>query len=115
MRLAYLSEKLAGKTLARPVYGKGRQTLLRAGVRLTPKYIETLLKKGYTRVYVQNELIPDLQVDEVVSDETRVLAFEAVEEAAQRTVNGERVSLRKVNEIVAEQLERQGAIASWLE
>lgn len=83
MRLISTSRAQDGTELGRDVM-IGRPDgvpLLRAGVRLTPRYRELLIKAGISAIYVEDELSDGIIVEPVVDDQTRAVATRAVSTA----------------------------------
>jgi hypothetical protein len=94
MRLAPTSSVPEGALLARDVQ-IGRADgipLLRAGVQLTARYREGLARAGVHAVYVEDNLSEGIDVETLVSDETRSVATRAVSDAYKaaraKTVSG---------------------------
>ena len=52
--------------------------LLRAGVRLTPRYRELLAKAGISAIYVEDEASAGIAVEQVVDDRTKEVATRAL-------------------------------------
>ncbi len=80
MRLISLARADDGAELGRDVL-IGRPDgvpLLRAGVKLTPRYRELLSRAGISAVYVEDELSDGIIVDPIIDDETRAVATRAV-------------------------------------
>lgn len=94
MRRVPVTALHAGMKIARPVYSAGGQMLLSAGLELTERYIERLGKLGINFVYVEDGLLPDLNVDDVIRDETRSQARSLVRELLQ-TTPGKRVDIKR--------------------
>lgn len=69
----------SGMVVARPIVGSGGQMLLSTGTVLNDMYIHRLKEKGIPSIYIQ-EQAPELtvQVDDVISDESRLRANVAV-------------------------------------
>ncbi|MEW6523510.1 MAG: HD-GYP domain-containing protein [Bacillota bacterium] len=74
MRIVALGNDVIGKVLARGVYTADGRVLLRSGVKLTAAYVGHLIQKGYTSVYVHNELVPGLEASDAIKEATRVRA-----------------------------------------
>ncbi len=102
MRLAKLSNKLEGKVLGHTIYDPFGRVLLRRGVPLTGPYISRLKRRGYSQVYVQNELAPDLKLPQVISENTRAQATRITRDFAISAVNinDESADLSPVRETV---------------
>jgi HD-GYP domain-containing protein (c-di-GMP phosphodiesterase class II) len=80
MRLISLARAEDGTELGRDVL-IGRPDgvpLLRAGVKLTPRYRELLSRAGISAVYVEDELSDGIVVEPVIDDQTRAVATRAV-------------------------------------
>src|ERR1700679_2943301 len=80
MRLISLARADNGSELGRDVL-IGRPDgvpLLRAGVTLTPRYRELLLRAGISAIYVEDELSNGIAVDPIIDDQTRAVATRAV-------------------------------------
>lgn len=106
MRIVHLGKEALGKVLARSIYVPDGRVLLRAGVALSSTYIGHLLQRGYTSVYIQDELVPGLEVVDAVSETTRVRATAlmtgALDDArSSRALDHARIS-RVVDDILAD-------------
>lgn len=100
MRLVKLAYELEGEVLGKTIYTADGRVLLRAGTALTKGYISALLRKGYTRVYLQDEFAPDVLVDDALTDQTRVTATAIAKETLDNLVQGHPAEFSKVREIV---------------
>jgi len=80
MRKMRLAELQPGMVVARPVYGADGQLLLNVGVKLQHGYLRQLDRLGIPAVYVEDEHMADVVVEDVVSDQTRLNATVAVRE-----------------------------------
>ncbi|HHW18458.1 MAG TPA: HD-GYP domain-containing protein [Firmicutes bacterium] len=86
MRVVALHEGLEGSILALPVHGDGGRLMLGAGTRLTKRLIAALLSRGYTRVAIEDALAPDIEPEDAIGEETRLLAERALEESAKKLI-----------------------------
>lgn len=100
MRPAEVNSSLIGKKVAKTIFTADGRPLLTAGVTLTPAYIEALLRRGFTVVYVQNELLPELVVDEALNSDTRVKATRIIRDTMDKLAAGHEINVRAVNEAV---------------
>jgi len=66
--------------VARPIYSAEGRVLLNKGVILKPYYIRRLRELGVPAVYVVDELVGDWEVQDVVSETTRLQALKLVKE-----------------------------------
>lgn len=95
--------------------------LLRAGVVLTPRYRELLVKAGVSAIYVEDEESNGIVIDPVVDDSTRAIATRAVSSAYNTArdalTRGERItpetvaSLQDVIARIIAQIESSGGAA----
>ncbi len=60
-----------GMRLATPIYGPDGELYLNRGVELKPTYIKYLHKHNYNYIYVLDQRIDDVEVETVISQETR--------------------------------------------
>lgn len=65
----------SGVEVARSVYNKNGQVLLAAGTVLTDRFIERLKAMGISAIYVEDGLIPDIEINDVINEETRLKAI----------------------------------------
>ena len=78
MRRTTLSSLQGNELLARAIYdGEGR-ILLREGISLKPTFIQRLQALGITSVYIDDELSQGIEVNDVVSEETRQESKKAI-------------------------------------
>lgn len=123
MRLIATSRAKDGTELGRDVL-LGRPDgvpLLRAGITLTPRYRELLVKAGVSAIYVEDPESDGIVVEPVVDDSTRALATRAVssayDSARQALSRGERLtpervqSLQEVVDRILAQIESSGGVA----
>jgi HD-GYP domain-containing protein (c-di-GMP phosphodiesterase class II) len=123
MRLISLARAEDGTALGRDVL-IGRPDgvpLLRAGVRLTPRYRELLAKAGIAAIYVEDDLSEGIEVEPIVDDRTRAVATRAVASAynsARETLSkGKRLAPEAVKELedvvsrILAQIEASGGVA----
>lgn len=79
MRLVATSDLQADTTLARDILsGRDAAPLLRAGAKLTGRYIEHLHRAGILGVYVEDEYSQGIDSQPVISAQTRGLATRAI-------------------------------------
>jgi len=93
-------ERAIGKRLARTLYSSDGRVLLHAGTVLTDTYVQRLKLRGYISVYIMNELVPDLVVNDAITEVTRVKAMTRVSEAMAAIARGERIERGRVIDVV---------------
>jgi len=111
-----------GMKVARAVYGTHGQLLLNAGVVLNAAYIRRLKALGVPALYIDEGWAPDIQVEDVISDATRLKAVEQVrkllaEQAAEKPVVAKTMILTReiaatINEIIDELLNHQSLMVN---
>ncbi|MEG6616407.1 HD-GYP domain-containing protein [Peptococcaceae bacterium 1198_IL3148] len=74
MRRIVIDNIKAGMCVARPVYNSDGQILLNKGVILNSRYIQRLKEFNIIAIYIDDGLLPELEVDDVITDETRIKA-----------------------------------------
>jgi len=80
MKLISLDSLEPGKELGRPIYNEKGTLLLGAGVAVSARYIRRLKEMGYTSVYVHEKGYEDIEVNDVISDKTRMEAVSTISE-----------------------------------
>jgi HD-GYP domain-containing protein (c-di-GMP phosphodiesterase class II) len=80
MKLISLESLEPGKELGRPIYNEKGTLLLGSGVAVSARYIRRLKEMGYTSVYVQEKGYEDIEVNDVISDKTRMEAVATIAE-----------------------------------
>ncbi|MFD2614526.1 HD-GYP domain-containing protein [Paenibacillus gansuensis] len=78
MRKVHISSVQAGERLAKPIFMENGNVLLGTGVELNDRFIQRLGNLGIDMIYIEDKHTMDLIPDEVVRDETRKKAVEAV-------------------------------------
>lgn len=102
MHLVRLSRSIAYRRLGKTLHTADGRILLRAGATLTPSYIDNLLAKGYTSVYLVNEAVPDLQIDDPVNQETWLRATQILKSSSQQIVTEQKFDIGTINSVVEE-------------
>jgi HD-GYP domain-containing protein (c-di-GMP phosphodiesterase class II) len=78
MRKVPVSSLQPGMKLARAIYDKMGFLLLNTGVELKREYIHSLRKLNISSVYIFDNIIPDIDIEDVILDETRHKTTEIV-------------------------------------
>lgn len=93
MRRVSVDGLKAGMVVARAIYGADGSILLNKDMVLKPSYIVRLQELGVPSVYIYDRQLGDLQVEDVVSEQTRVSSLTAVKEIFEQTRRGSHVSI----------------------
>ena len=78
MRKIPLAALKPGMKVARPIYGSSGHVLLQQNVLLSRRYIEQLRLLGVPSLYIDDGLLDGYQIDDVVTDVTRMNAISRV-------------------------------------
>lgn len=100
MRAVSIEKVAPGMQVGRAIYGANGETLLASGVRLTPRYIERLKELGIVALYIYDESVGDLQVDDVISEKTRLEAIRVTKQAMENIRLNPTLNLASINEAV---------------
>lgn len=98
MRIVPVHSLKPGMVLGRTIVGNQGQILLRQGVLLTDGYISFLKRYPLQAVYVSTGR--DVEVADVVSDETRLKAVQATRAVLSQVKQGAELQIEKLNEVL---------------
>ncbi len=106
MRVVSLSPAIVGKQLGKTIYNNTGKVLLTKGTTLTPSYLDALRRHGYNSVYILNELVPEIEVDDWINEETRQIAVQEVKKLMHKTLQGNarKVDLAAITSIVEQMI-----------
>lgn len=91
-----------GMILEKPVYSRGGRILLDKGVELKESYIKRLADFGVTHVYIYDERIAEVIIDDFVNEETRIEAAKIVKDAVDSIRFGEELDAKAIKQAVTE-------------
>lgn len=94
-----------GQYLGRTIFSSNGAVLLSEGVQLTVYMINTLNRIGVTYVYVQDEHFEDVEIAEVVSEETKRAVIRQMNEVFDSVRSGKEFSTKKVSVTIDHLLE----------
>ena len=128
MRKIPLDVVKPGMVLAKDIFGETGQILLRADIEMKPRYLNNLEQAGIEFVYVRDERIKDITVDDPISEKTRHEARQLVREITRdirdngsagkisKSINvQDREILNLVNKIIDELLDSKDAIVQLVD
>ncbi|WP_339061170.1 HD-GYP domain-containing protein [Tepidibacillus marianensis] len=78
MRRKYTTDCQAGDSLAKPIYNDIGAVLINRGIKLTDALIQRLIQLEVDFVYIVDERVSDIQMEEVLSDNTRQVALKTI-------------------------------------
>lgn len=85
MRRVSVFSLCPGMKIGRTVYSSMGEVFLKKGTILTSGYIKTLLKTRIPYVYIDNDLLKDLVIEDTISIETRTAAIQQVKQILLQT------------------------------
>jgi len=100
VRVVCLHENLEGAVLAIPVHGEGGRLMLSAGTKLTKRMILNLKSRGYTRVAIEDPLAKDIEPEEPLREETRLLVQKTLHESVAKLTSGKQPDLKAIRTAV---------------
>lgn len=105
MRFVHVDSVEPGDHLGRAIYTGGGTVLLAENVQLTVFMINTLKRIGVTMVYIKDEYFDDVEIEEVVSDETKRMVINKMSETFESVRSGKEFNTRHVSVSVDRLLE----------
>lgn len=100
MRRIEINDANPGMVLGKTIYTSSGNILLRAGMRISPKYIHRLKELGIPAIYVKDEVFFDVDIPEVISEETRQQAQRAVRDIFADVQRCRRVDISTAKDVV---------------
>jgi len=101
MRIISVENIEPGMEIGRTIHGANGTTLLAAGVELTPKFINRLKELGIASVYIRDEAIGEIEIDDVVSAKTRLEAIKITKEVMSNIkLNSSSFDIQMVHDVV---------------
>lgn len=102
MRLVSINHVKPNGNLARTIYdGQGR-VLLAKGTALTEHYLKRLEDLGISSVYIDDGLSSDIEVEDVVSETTRLQVIQTAQDALRKVKAGSSLESKRVREAVGD-------------
>jgi HD-GYP domain-containing protein (c-di-GMP phosphodiesterase class II) len=105
MRLLSIDNVKEGMRVARNIYSAEGHVLLTEGMHLTPGYIERLKELGLVSVYIIDDKIGRIEVDELVTVQTRIDATKIIKETMTNLKNDHGWDSGKIAETVGQIME----------
>lgn len=100
MRVLSVDKLKPGMVVGRSIYGSSGEILLAAGVELNQRYIQRLEQIGIMLLYIKDEVFDDVEIDDVVSQKTRVEAVKATKEFMNGLKLNKKLDSKRVSRIV---------------
>lgn len=100
MKILSIDNVKPGMINGRTVMGFSNQNLLAAGTPLTEDYLARLKELGITSLYIIDEHTDDIEVDDIVCEQTRIEAGQLAKEIMDKTKLGKEIDHRRVKQII---------------
>lgn len=100
MRSLRLDQAKGEEVLAKSIYDEDGRILLRAGTSIRTTYIKKLEEMGIEYIYIQDEDTEGIQLEDVVSEETRTQGKQEVKRVFKDYIVSERLELTKIYSLV---------------
>lgn len=100
MRAVSIENVKPGMQVGRTIHGANGEVLLAAGVKLSQKYIDRLNELGIVALYIYNETVGNIEIDDVVSEKTRLEAMKVTKEVMSDIKINPAINVSKVNSVV---------------
>lgn len=100
MRKVLTEDLKPGMKVAKPLYLADGTVLLNAGVTLKESYIQQLKERNIPALFIIDEDLPDVEVPEVISDQTRLQATQTLQECMNDISLGNQFNARRVKKAV---------------
>ncbi|MEB3102252.1 HD-GYP domain-containing protein [Ferviditalea candida] len=97
MRFVHVDSVEPGDRLGRTIYTGGGTVLLADNVQLTVYMINTLKRIGVTMVYIKDEHFDDVEIEDVVSEETKRMVINKMSEMFESLRSGKEFNTRHVS------------------
>lgn len=100
MRAIEIEQLKDGMKLARTIFDDTGRVLLNAGCQLSDRYIQKLSTFGIPFIYVEDDLIGPLDVEDVLNDRVRIQTVKALKNVTDNARMHSEVDLRPVSDMV---------------
>jgi HD-GYP domain-containing protein (c-di-GMP phosphodiesterase class II) len=99
MRRILLDNIAAGMKLARPLYTADGTILLNAGIDLNERFVSRLKEFDLSYIYIEDELTQDIDVQDIISEKTRVEAIAAAKDIMESVKLGRGIDSNQAKKI----------------
>lgn len=97
-----LNQVMPDVKLARTIYDGPGRVLLAKGTELNEHYLKRLADLGIVSIYIDDGLSSDVEVEDVVSENTRLQVVQTAQEALKKVKAGSSLESRRVREAVSD-------------
>lgn len=100
MRKIHIDNAEPGIKTAKTVFNSEGRVLLTSGVVLKEKYLESLRSNGITEVYIEDEISKDIEILDVVCDQTRLEAKQVIKGLMENYTLSHTLNTSKIKEMI---------------
>lgn len=100
MRYTFIDNVQQGELLGKNIYSSDGRVLLHEGVQLTVGLISKLRHMGVQYVYIKDDKFSDIEIEEVVSEQTKRQAMNTITTSYHLIQTGKEIDTRVVNQSV---------------
>ncbi|SDE63479.1 HD-GYP domain, c-di-GMP phosphodiesterase class II (or its inactivated variant) [Paenibacillus sp. UNCCL117] len=105
MRYVHIENVESGQYLGRTIFTASGSVLLSEGVQLTVFMITTLKRIGVTMIYIQDKQFEDIEIPEVVSEETKRMVMKRMNDTFDSIRSGKELSTKQLSQSIDSLLE----------
>lgn len=88
-----------GMTVGKNIYGNNGQLLLTKGTIITNGHIESVKKKGFSGIYIEDALSSDIEIESIVSDQLRQKTVKGLKDVFIAIDTGSKEKYDKIDEL----------------
>ncbi len=115
MKYVHIDDVSAGQILGKTIFSGNGATLLSENVQLTVPMINTMKRIGVTTVHIKDSNFDDVQIEDVVSDETKRMVIKKMGDIYQTVKSGKEFNTKvvtgSVNHLLDEIMENKHVLA----
>ena len=100
MRSIHISAVRGDEVLAKSIYDEDGRVLLKTGTMIRSTYIKKLEEMGIEYLYIQDEDSEGIEIEDVISEETRQQGKQEVKKVFKDYIVSERLELTKIYNLV---------------
>ncbi len=121
MRFVPINCLRSGMQLAKTIYGKNNETLLKCGVILNQRYIDSIKRLKYPGIYINDDISKDIEIVNVISDNLRNKTVNDIKKIFVKSEHGSRhlfkeADIKKqVGDIIDELLNNQSMMVNMID
>ena len=79
--------------LAKPLLGKNDELLLNKGIVLFPPYVSNIKKQGYNGIYIEDELLKEIEIPDIIDEKMRFEAVKSIKDVFLKIEEGKGIPL----------------------